>query len=43
MRRNEPLAGRSAAAYEADAMLAKACNPMVGNPRNNVPEMLNSA
>ena len=29
--------------YEADAMLASACNPMVGNPRNNGPEMLNSA
>ncbi len=29
--------------YEADAMLASVCNPMVGNPRNNGPEMLNSA
>ncbi len=29
--------------YEADAMLATACNPTVGNPRNNGPEMLNSA
>lgn len=29
--------------YEADEMLASACNPLVGNPRNNGPEMLNSA
>ncbi len=29
--------------YEANAMTATACNPLVGNPRNNGPEMLNSA
>ena len=29
--------------YEADAMTASACNQLVGNPRNNGPEMLNSA
>lgn len=29
--------------YEADAMTATACNPLVGNVRNNGPEMLNSA
>jgi putative SOS response-associated peptidase YedK len=28
--------------YEADAMTANGCNPMVGKPRNNGPEMLNS-
>lgn len=29
--------------YEADAMLANACNPLVSNPFNNGLEMLNSA
>lgn len=29
--------------YEADAMVASGCHPLVGNPRNNGPEMLNSA
>jgi len=29
--------------YEAEVMKAAACNPMVGNVRNNGPEMLNSA
>jgi putative SOS response-associated peptidase YedK len=29
--------------YEAEAMTATACNPLVGNVRNNGPEMLNSA
>ncbi len=29
--------------YEADDMNANACNPAVGNVRNNGPEMLNSA
>ena len=29
--------------YEADEMSATACNPAVGNVRNNGPEMLNSA
>ena len=29
--------------YEADAMKASLCNPLVGNVRNNGPEMLNSA
>ena len=28
--------------FDADAMLADACNPAVGNVRNNGPEMLNS-
>lgn len=29
--------------FEADAMKAGCCNPLVGNVRNNGPEMLNSA
>jgi len=29
--------------YESEEMMASACNPMVGNVRNNGPEMLNSA
>jgi putative SOS response-associated peptidase YedK len=29
--------------YEAEAMTATPCNPLVGNVRNNGPEMLNSA
>ncbi len=29
--------------YEADRMKASACNPAVGNVKNNGPEMLNSA
>ena len=29
--------------YEAEAMTIVACNPLVGNVRNNGPEMLNSA
>ncbi len=29
--------------YEAEAMTIAACNPLVGNVRNNGPEMLNSA
>lgn len=29
--------------YESSAMRASACNPMVGNVKNNGPEMLNSA
>ena len=28
--------------YEAEAMTISACNPLVGNVRNNGPEMLNS-
>ena len=28
--------------FESQAMQADACNPLVGNPRNNGPEMLNS-
>jgi putative SOS response-associated peptidase YedK len=29
--------------YESEAMQADACNPAVGNVKNNGPEMLNSA
>lgn len=29
--------------FDADAVKAGACNPLVGNVRNNGPEMLNSA
>ena len=29
--------------YEADEMQADACNPAVGNVKNNGPEMLNNA
>ncbi len=29
--------------FESDDMKASACNPLVGNVRNNGPEMLNSA
>ena len=29
--------------FESEEMTASACNPMVGNVRNNGPEMLNNA
>ena len=29
--------------FDADAMQTDSCNPLVGNVRNNGPEMLNSA
>ncbi len=29
--------------FESDEMKASTCNPLVGNVRNNGPEMLNSA